>query len=83
MLNFITAKNLENQAIGTMLGPTAFLNEKGGFVDDEMIYRLSEDEYLIIGNAANREKGYKWMRNNAVRMSYNLKIVDKLLKQLC
>ncbi len=36
----------------------------GGTVDDLIVYRFHEDEYLIIVNAANREKDYQWMREN-------------------
>ncbi len=34
---------------------TLLLGEDGGVVDDAMIYRWSEDRYLVVVNAANRE----------------------------
>ena len=37
-------------------------NEHGGVVDDVLIYRKSEDSYLIVVNAANREKDVAWMK---------------------
>ncbi len=39
-------------------------NEQGGIVDDLMIYRLREDKYLFVVNAANHEKDYEWMKNH-------------------
>ena len=36
-------------------------NEHGGTVDDLIVYRKSEEEYLIVVNAANKEKDYQWM----------------------
>ena len=36
-------------------------NEHGGTVDDLIVYRKSEEEYLIVVNAANKEKDYRWM----------------------
>lgn len=40
---------------------SGMLNEKAGFVDDVTVFRLAEDELLLVGNAANREKDYKWL----------------------
>lgn len=37
-------------------------NEYGGVVDDLLVYRKKEDEYLIVINAANRLKDVEWMR---------------------
>lgn len=36
-------------------------NEQGGTVDDLIVYRKSEEEYLIVVNAANKDKDYRWM----------------------
>ena len=35
-------------------------NEQGGIVDDLMVYRVKEDKYLFVVNAANHEKDYAW-----------------------
>lgn len=35
-------------------------NEKGGVVDDVIVYKVSDEEYLIVVNAANRSKDYQW-----------------------
>ncbi|HDI74588.1 MAG: glycine cleavage system aminomethyltransferase GcvT [Thermoprotei archaeon] len=62
LLQKLIAKNIEKAKEGRMLGPTAFLNEQGGFIDDIMVYKLSEKEYLIVGNAVNREKDFSWIK---------------------
>lgn len=36
-------------------------NENGGTVDDLIVYKRGENDYLIVVNAANREKDYQWM----------------------
>lgn len=42
--------------------------ENGGIVDDLIVYRLAEDEYLLVINAANRSKDFLWMiRNNPAK----------------
>ncbi len=40
---------------------TAMCNERGGIVDDLIVYKLGEEDLLICVNAANREKDYAWM----------------------
>src|SRR5690554_4640017 len=36
-------------------------NEDGGIVDDLIIYRLKEESYLLVVNAGNIEKDWKWI----------------------
>lgn len=37
-------------------------NDTGGVVDDLIVYRLNEQQYLVVVNAANKEKDVAWMR---------------------
>lgn len=41
-----------------------FLNEKGGVVDDIIIYMLAVDDFLVVVNAANTEKDFNWLRSH-------------------
>lgn len=36
-------------------------NEHGGIVDDLIIYRMKEDQYLLVVNASNIEKDWNWI----------------------
>ncbi|MBI2966724.1 MAG: glycine cleavage system aminomethyltransferase GcvT [Bacteroidetes bacterium] len=36
-------------------------NEKGGIVDDILVYRLGEKEYLLVVNASNIQKDWDWI----------------------
>ncbi|CDM69918.1 Aminomethyltransferase [Clostridium bornimense] len=36
-------------------------NEKGGTVDDLIVYKYKDNIYYIVVNAANKDKDYKWM----------------------
>ncbi|HEY8513148.1 MAG TPA: glycine cleavage system aminomethyltransferase GcvT [Cyclobacteriaceae bacterium] len=36
-------------------------NEDGGIVDDLLVYRIKEDEYLLVVNASNIEKDWSWI----------------------
>jgi aminomethyltransferase len=46
---------------------TCFPNGKGGIVDDLLVYRLSQDKYLLVVNAANIEKDWNWCVENAAK----------------
>lgn len=39
-------------------------NEEGGVIDDLLIYKLNNNRYILVVNAANREKDLKWMKAN-------------------
>jgi aminomethyltransferase len=43
---------------------SALLYPQGTFVDDVIVHRLSEDEYLLVINAGTREKDFNWVREN-------------------
>ncbi|HSK69939.1 MAG TPA: glycine cleavage system aminomethyltransferase GcvT [Candidatus Limnocylindria bacterium] len=36
------------------------LNEDGGIVDDLVVMKVADDEYLLVVNAANKDKDYAW-----------------------
>jgi aminomethyltransferase len=40
---------------------TPLCNERGGIVDDLIVYRIAADDVLICVNAANRAKDFDWM----------------------
>lgn len=42
---------------------TMMLNERGGEVDDLLVYRLSEEKYLLVVNAGNCDKDAAWVSN--------------------
>ncbi|WP_077368801.1 glycine cleavage system aminomethyltransferase GcvT [Anaerosalibacter sp. Marseille-P3206] len=35
----------------------------GGVVDDLLVYKISEEEYLLVINASNTDKDFKWMQD--------------------
>lgn len=39
---------------------TCFVNEKGGIVDDFIVYHYEPEKYLLVVNAANIEKDWAW-----------------------
>jgi len=43
---------------------SALLYPQGTFVDDVIVHRLGDDEYLLVINAGTREKDFSWVRDN-------------------
>jgi aminomethyltransferase len=43
---------------------SALLYPQGTFVDDVIVHRLDEKEYLLVINAGTREKDFNWVRDN-------------------
>ncbi len=40
---------------------SCFPNDKGGIVDDLLVYRMNAEEYLLVVNAANIDKDWAWV----------------------
>jgi aminomethyltransferase len=51
---------------------SALLYPQGTFVDDVIVQRLTEDEYLLVINAGTREKDFSWVRDNT--RDFNCKV---------
>lgn len=44
---------------------SCFPNGKGGIVDDLLVYRMTEEAYLLVINAANIQKDWEWLEAKA------------------
>ena len=51
---------------------TCLPNGKGGIVDDMLVYRVADDEYFMVPNAANIDKDWAWMSQIAEKMGMTL-----------
>ena len=49
-------------------------NEKGGVVDDLIIYKLEAEEYLLVVNASNIEKDWNWIQSHNTE---NVEMTDR------
>src|SRR5215467_11066272 len=59
----ITMNDASKLAIG-QAQYSAMLYPEGTFVDDVIVHRLGEDDYLLVINAGTREKDANWVREN-------------------
>lgn len=68
-LEFIQQVTSNNAAVLTpgKIQYTCFPNEKGGIVDDLLVYSYEPDKYMLVVNAANIEKDWNWcVEHNSV-----------------
>lgn len=47
-------------------------NEKGGIIDDFVVYRLETEEFLVVFNAGNRQKDFGWLVRNATHFKVEI-----------
>ena len=45
---------------------TPMCNEEGGIIDDLLVYKKGENEFLIVVNASNIEKDFAWMQEHSL-----------------
>ncbi len=43
---------------------SAMCYENGGIVDDLLVYKISDEEFMLVINASNIEKDFLWMKDN-------------------
>lgn len=48
---------------------SAMLYPQGTFVDDVIVHKLSDNDYLIVINAGTREKDFRWVKTNVQRFN--------------
>ena len=51
-------------------------NDNGGIVDDLLVYQIKEEEYLLVVNASNIEKDWKWISSKNDMNAYMKNISD-------
>lgn len=59
-LQMILTNTFENMVDG-QARYSPMCNEKGGTVDDLIVYKKADENYFIVVNAANKDKDYQWM----------------------
>ena len=74
-VNWVVTNNVSN--LGNMEGLyTVMLKPDAGIVDDLITYKLSNNKFFIVYNAANREKDFNWLKKNSKDFDVELKDVS-------
>jgi aminomethyltransferase len=61
---------------------SAMLYPEGTFVDDVIVHRLGEDDYLLVINAGTREKDISWVRQNTAKFDCSVEDLSDSYTQL-
>ncbi len=75
-LNFvqdITVNNAKKLEKG-MVQYSAMCYENGGIVDDLLVYRIDDNEFMLVVNGSNKEKDFEWMKKNN---KFDAKLLDE------
>jgi len=62
-LNYLLTNDFTNMYDG-QARYSPMLYENGGFVDDLIVYKKAENDYMVVVNAANRFKDVEWMKSH-------------------
>jgi aminomethyltransferase len=60
---------------------TAMCYEDGGTVDDLLVYKRAEDNYLLVVNAANSEKDFDWLKSH-IKGNVHVENISSQIAQL-
>lgn len=63
LLQYITTNDVTKVAVG-QAQYTCMPNANGGIVDDLIIYKISNEEWMLVVNASNIEKDWNWISQN-------------------
>lgn len=66
-----------NDVAGAPIGQCFYgmmLNQKGGVVDDLLVYKRADDEFLLVINASNIDKDVAWIESNVE--GYDVKVTN-------
>jgi aminomethyltransferase len=62
-LNTMLTNNIDKLDVGT--GQYTFLlNERGGIIDDLIVYRIEEQKFLLVVNAARTDEDFTWLQEH-------------------
>ncbi|HPD64446.1 MAG TPA: glycine cleavage system aminomethyltransferase GcvT [Bacteroidia bacterium] len=70
-LQYITSNDVSKLFPGKVQY-SCFPNDQGGIVDDLLVYKIADDDYLLVVNAANIDKDWEWV--NKHKAKYNVKL---------
>ncbi len=57
---------------------TAMCYENGGTVDDLLIYKIGEEDYLLVVNASNIEKDFEWLASHVIGDATVVNVSDEV-----
>ncbi len=62
-VQYVTSNDVSKLTIGK-IQYSCLPNAEGGIVDDLLVYKLNDDEFLLVVNASNLEKDFNWIQSH-------------------
>lgn len=62
-LNYMSTNAFEDMKEEELMY-TLFLEPTGGVVDDLMVYKINDEQFLLVVNASNTDKDYQWLKKH-------------------
>lgn len=80
-VNRLITNNAANMAVKQCLySPMCYAD--GGVVDDLLVYKMADDHFFIIVNAANTDKDFEWFTQNAAGMNVQVDNISPQTAQI-
>ncbi|MEZ0394162.1 MAG: glycine cleavage system aminomethyltransferase GcvT [Desulfurococcaceae archaeon] len=76
LIQYVYTKDLSAVKDMRMSGPTLALNDWARVRDDEMLYKISDEEWLVVPNAAARERMVAYLAEAATRVGARVELED-------
>jgi len=73
-LDWLTPNSVTKLNVG-QIHYTGLLNESGAFVDDFLLHKISDEEFLLVVNASNTKKDFDWIVNHA--QNWNVQVTNE------
>ena len=70
-LNYVCSNNIHKIKI-YKAQYNCLINENGGIIDDLIIYRTNEKDYMLVVNAANIDKDWNWLNQQIKKFNCNI-----------
>jgi len=75
-IQYVYTRDLSRVKVGFMSGPTLALTELARVKDDEMLYKISDEDWLLVLNALAREKMLKYFKHIIEERKFKVEIYD-------
>ncbi|MEO5623117.1 MAG: glycine cleavage system aminomethyltransferase GcvT [Dokdonella sp.] len=74
-LRHLLANNIDKLKVAGKALYSCMLNERGGVIDDLIVYFLAEDFFRVVVNASTRDKDLAWIEKQA--MAFDVKVSER------
>ena len=72
LIQYVTSNDASKLEIGN-IQYSCFPNNEGGIVDDLLVYRIKEEQYLLVVNAGNIQKDWDWINEHNKNFGANVR----------